>query len=87
MSSQFTASGGTRLIQAGDTPDLDDLGVSAQETVVIGDSLDTDIKGGLNIGTTTILVNTGKMTAENLENSQIQPDLVIPSIAELFEWI
>lgn len=28
MSSQFTASGGTRNIQAGDTPTLDDLGVS-----------------------------------------------------------
>lgn len=28
MSSQFTASGGTRTIQQGDTPDLDDLGVS-----------------------------------------------------------
>lgn len=66
---------------------LDNLGVSARETVVIGDSLDTDIKGGFNIGTTTILVNTGKMNAENLENSQLQPDLVIPSIAELFEWL
>ena len=28
MSSQFAASGGTRTIQQGDTPDLDDLGVS-----------------------------------------------------------
>ncbi|MHA1169452.1 MAG: HAD-IIA family hydrolase [Candidatus Hodarchaeales archaeon] len=66
---------------------LDDLGVAAQETVVIGDSIETDIRGGVNIGATTILVKTGIQNVNDLEKYKIQPDLIIPSIADLIEWL
>ncbi len=64
---------------------LDHLGVSAEDCLVVGDRLDTDIALGEQIGATTVLVRSGVTTPDALAESEIQPDYVIDSIRELEE--
>ncbi len=52
-------------------------------TAMLGDRLETDILGAQRIGIATIAVLTGVITREQLATSDIQPDLVYESIAEL----
>jgi HAD superfamily hydrolase (TIGR01457 family) len=52
-------------------------------TAVVGDRLDSDILGGKNSGLSTILTLSGSTKREELEGSDIQPDYVIESIADL----
>lgn len=54
-----------------------------QETLVIGDRLDTDILGGQRAGMRTALVLSGVSTLEELRDWRPQPDLVAGSLAEL----
>ena len=58
-------------------------GCTPGQTAVIGDRIYTDIKCGLNAGTTTILVLSGETTREILDNSPDQPDIVLNNCAEL----
>lgn len=62
---------------------LDDMGLNANEVIVIGDDIDADIGGGQNAGLKAILVKTGKYRLNYLAASTIQPDLIIDSIKEL----
>jgi NagD protein len=50
---------------------------------VIGDTMETDILGGVQMGYRTILVLTGGTKTEHLPRFAYRPDLVISSIAEL----
>lgn len=59
------------------------LGIAAHECVMVGDRLDTDILGAINAGMRTILVLTGVETMESVEKSDISPDLIIDSIADI----
>lgn len=52
-------------------------------TAMLGDRLETDILGAQRIGIGTIVVLTGITTCEELSTSEIQPDFVYESIAEL----
>ena len=51
------------------------------ETVMIGDGLDTDIAGGKAASTHTLLVLSGKDSRENLTKSSIKPDHVYENLA------
>ena len=62
---------------------LDDMGLNANEVIVIGDDIDADIGGGQNAGLKAILVKTGKYRLNYVAASTIQPDLIIDSIKEL----
>lgn len=62
---------------------LERLGTRSEETLVVGDRLDTDILGGQRAGCRTALVLTGVSTPEQAAAWQPQPDLVAPSVAEL----
>ena len=62
---------------------LSHLGLDAEECVIVGDRLDTDILGGIRCGMRTVLVLTGVETRDSLERSDIKPDCVIGSIKEL----
>jgi len=62
---------------------LDHLGLDAEECVIVGDRLDTDILAGIRCGMRTVLVLTGVETRESLERSGIEPDCVVGSITEL----
>jgi 4-nitrophenyl phosphatase len=59
------------------------LGTPASQTLAVGDRLDTDILGGQRAGCPTALVLTGVSTEEEALTWQPQPDLILPSLAEL----
>jgi 4-nitrophenyl phosphatase len=62
---------------------LDTLSVSSDRCFIVGDRLNTDIELGARAGMTTILVRTGVTTDADLESSDIQPDHVIDSLADI----
>jgi HAD superfamily hydrolase (TIGR01457 family) len=62
---------------------LDRLGVPAEACLLVGDRLDTDIELGERSGMTTVLVRTGVTDDRALAESDIQPDYVLDSIADI----
>jgi 4-nitrophenyl phosphatase len=54
-----------------------------QETLVVGDRLDTDILGGLKTGCKTALILTGVTNLADLKTSTIQPNYVYQTVDEL----
>jgi len=71
------------MIEAG----LARMGLQAEECLVVGDRLETDIRMGKEAGTATALVLTGVTRREDLATSPWQPDLVLESVAELAERV
>lgn len=64
---------------------LKDLNLSAQEVIMIGDDLESDIIGARNIGAGTCLVKTGKFRREDLQKSAVKPHIIMPSIAGIIK--
>ncbi|SFG09946.1 4-nitrophenyl phosphatase [Halopelagius inordinatus] len=62
---------------------LERLGTDPEETVVVGDRLDTDIALGERFGMTTVLVRTGITDEETLSRSSIEPDYVLDSLGDI----
>ena len=62
---------------------MEKLGVSREETCVVGDQIYTDVKSGLNAGITGILVLSGETTRQILEASPDQPHLVLRDAGEI----
>lgn len=62
---------------------LNDLGSTHEETIVIGDTMETDILGGVQLGFRTILVLSGGTSREDLSRYTYRPDKVVGSIADL----
>ncbi|MCL4694867.1 MAG: HAD-IIA family hydrolase [Candidatus Hydrogenedentes bacterium] len=62
-----------------------ELGLSAEETVMIGDTMETDILGGVQMGYRTVLVLSGGTSEADLSRFAYRPDVIVPSIAELCE--
>lgn len=60
-----------------------ELGLTTDQTVVIGDTMETDILGGAQLGFKTILVLSGGTHRDDLENYAYQPDRIVESIADL----
>jgi len=58
------------------------LGLRASFTVMIGDHMDTDILGGIQLGYHTILLMTGRAQEEELKEYSFQPDTIIKNLAE-----
>jgi HAD superfamily hydrolase (TIGR01457 family) len=61
------------------------MGAPVEATAVVGDRLDTDIAGGVDLGMTTILVLSGIATEEMLTASPTKPDLVFAGLPELLQ--
>ncbi len=59
------------------------IGLEAAGTTIIGDTMETDILGGVQVGYRTILVLTGWSHRDDLNNFAFRPDLVVESIAEI----
>ena len=59
------------------------LGLEARETIIIGDTMDTDILGGIQLGYTTILTLSGVSKKENLVHFAFKPDLIVNSVADI----
>jgi NagD protein len=60
-----------------------ELGVTTDQTVVIGDTMGTDILGGVQLGYRTVLVLSGGTRPEDLGRYAYRPDKVVESIADL----
>lgn len=60
-----------------------ELGLTTDQTIVIGDTMETDILGGVQLGFKTILVLSGGTRREDLSRFAYQPDKVVDSIADL----
>ena len=60
-----------------------ELGLSTSQTVMIGDTMDTDILGGVQMGYRTVLVLSGGTKAADLDHFAFQPELIVDSIADL----
>src|SRR5262249_31729327 len=60
-----------------------ELGLSAEQTVVIGDTMDTDILGGAQLGSHPALVPSGSTRRDALVRSASRPHQVVESIADL----
>jgi len=59
------------------------LGLEAKETIIIGDTMDTDILGEIQLGYTTILTLSGVSKKENLVHFAFKPDLIVNSVADI----
>lgn len=60
-----------------------ELGLRTEQVVMVGDTMYTDIIGGVEMGYTTVLVLSGGTKKEDLDNYAYQPTYVANSIADL----
>lgn len=60
-----------------------ELGLSSAETIMVGDTMDTDILGGVAMGYRTALVLSGSTQRGDLANFAYRPDFVLDSVADL----
>jgi len=60
------------------------LGVPAEDTLIVGDNLHTDIEAGANSGMDSLLVLTGYSTEEEARNHRVAPTYIA---ADLREWM
>ena len=63
------------------------FGKSAEDAVLIGDRLYTDIASGVNAGITTIAVLSGEAKYEEIQAYEKQPSYVFQSVKEIFEGL
>lgn len=62
---------------------LKKLGVHPEETVMIGDRMDTDIVGGLEAGLKTCLVLSGVSSRDSIHEFPYRPDYIFDSVADI----
>lgn len=62
---------------------LNHLDVHSEDTVMVGDNLHTDIKGGMESGLETILVLTGMTAGSDVARSPYRPNHVVSSVVEI----
>jgi len=62
---------------------LERLGVPKEESIMVGDRLETDMRMGFNAGIATAVVLTGITTRAHLEASPVHPQYVIESLRDL----
>jgi NagD protein len=62
-----------------------ELGLATDETTMIGDTMETDILGGVQLGFHTALVLSGGTRVEDVSRYAYQPDLIVSSLAEFSE--
>ena len=60
---------------------------NGQNTLMVGDRLNTDIAGAVGVGISTLLVLSGITQPEELEGSDVKPDYVLKSITELHDQV
>lgn len=62
---------------------LDSAGISAAQTIMVGDDIDSDVGGAQLLGMKGCLVKTGKFRQPYFEASSVTPDFVLASVADL----
>lgn len=66
---------------------MDKFGYSAEETVMIGDRVYTDIASGYNAGIDTVFVLSGEGTLDDAKSSDTPPTYIMQNIKEVYENI
>lgn len=61
----------------------DEIGLSSDETTMIGDTMETDILGGVQMGFRTVLVLSGGTSRDDLKRYAYRPETIVDSIADL----
>jgi NagD protein len=64
-----------------------DLGLATDETTMIGDTMETDILGGVQLGFHTVLVLSGGTRREDLAHYPYRPETVVDSLADFAELL
>jgi NagD protein len=59
-----------------------ELGLTTDETTMIGDTMETDILGGVQLGFHTVLVLTGGTRPQDLERYAYRPEIVVESLGQ-----
>lgn len=59
------------------------LGLETAETTVVGDTMETDIQGGVQMGYKTILVLSGIARKEHLGHYAYKPDVIVSSVGKI----
>lgn len=59
-----------------------ELGLTTDQTIMIGDTMETDILGGVQLGFHTVLVLSGGTSREDLQKFAYRPDVVVEHLAE-----
>ena len=62
---------------------LNHLGAHSEQTVMVGDRMDTDIVAGMEAGMETVLVLTGVTRAEDVDRYPYRPNHILPSVAAI----
>ena len=62
-------------------------GIPNERIAMVGDRLYTDIAAGVNANAVSVCVMSGETTEEMLKNSDIKPDYIFPSVAELGDYL
>ncbi|MFW9938773.1 MAG: HAD-IIA family hydrolase [Candidatus Thorarchaeota archaeon] len=63
------------------------INLNNKELIVIGDDIESDIKGAINANLKAILVETGKGQFYKPENAEIKPDIILKTFASILEYI
>jgi NagD protein len=66
---------------------LNRIEAHSENTMMIGDRMDTDVVAGIEAGLDTILVLTGSTSEADIQKYPFRPGRVLPSIAEVIELI
>jgi NagD protein len=64
-----------------------ELALATDETTIIGDTVDTDILGGVQLGYRTVLVLSGGTRPEDLQRYAYRPDIIVASLAEFTDLL
>ena len=64
---------------------MERLGISKNNTCVIGDRIYTDVQSGLNAGITGVLVLSGETTEQILADSSVKPHVVLRDAGQILE--
>lgn len=62
-----------------------ELGLTTDQTIMIGDTMETDILGGVQLGFHTVLVLSGGTSREDLKRYAYRPDVVVEHLADFAE--
>lgn len=60
-----------------------EIALTTDQTIVIGDTMETDILGGVQLGFRTVLVLSGGTREHDLKRYPYRPDVIVNSIADL----
>ena len=66
---------------------LDDMKVSPEEAVMVGDDIVSDVGGAQSCGITGVLVRTGKYRPTNENHPTVKPDKIVDNLKEIVEFL